>query len=60
MPKVAEDGNDDCGEDLKGLVRGACYTDVPWAPTPTVTAMRKLSSHYQRGFLRMHMPACFP
>eukprot|EP00959_Pyramimonas_sp_CCMP1952_P458868 9477332-Pyramimonas_sp.AAC.1 len=29
IPRVVEDGNDDCGEDLTGLGRGAYYTDAP-------------------------------
>eukprot|EP00959_Pyramimonas_sp_CCMP1952_P117436 2454864-Pyramimonas_sp.AAC.1 len=29
IPKLVEDGSDDCGEDLRGLGRGAYYTDVP-------------------------------
>eukprot|EP00959_Pyramimonas_sp_CCMP1952_P423116 8863216-Pyramimonas_sp.AAC.1 len=29
IPKVVEDGNDDCGEYLKCLGRGAHYANVP-------------------------------
>eukprot|EP00959_Pyramimonas_sp_CCMP1952_P030114 631392-Pyramimonas_sp.AAC.1 len=52
IPAKVEDGNDDCGEDLKGLGCGAHTPMFLW--NPTVMNMRSSSCHYWRGYLRLH------
>eukprot|EP00959_Pyramimonas_sp_CCMP1952_P288367 6030064-Pyramimonas_sp.AAC.1 len=41
IPQLVEEGNDDCGDDLKGLGCSAYYTDVPLTPTRKVTMKRE-------------------